>query len=287
MTSKKLTVLEIGSGSFKLFKDGEFSERFQSSLGKGLGPNGELDPESLAVAMESLDDGIIPFLKERGISNSDALVFATAAVRRSMKDPAKSGDKFLADLRERGFRDIRVFSEDDESRYAGLAVIENISSNNSNPEDYAILDTGGASHQLIEVKAHEIQKTISIPIGSHQDLSSCTLPNFIQMGFNRSTTLVTIGTSGKILGSAPSTSLGALMKIRDDLMPLSIEKRREYLCDLIKDEDIHRLFVDFRLEILPNAFTLIINCAQNLGVKSFLSSPLEAKGFVSKHGFVD
>jgi len=281
MSPDNYTVLEIGSGSFKLFREAHFNERFESSLGRGIGPEGALAADALAISLSNLKERILPFLKSQAIELEDVLVFATAAIRRAMKDPNKSGQKFINSLEEMGFKGIRVFSEKEEAIYGSMGALED------HPEirNIAILDTGGASHQLTEVKDGKILKTISIPIGSHTDMNSIEMPSFTDMGFNSQNILMTIGTSGRILNSVPSVNLKQLVEIEEKLQSLTIEERKDYLRNLIKDKGVHKLFVDYRIAILPNSFKLIINCAQNLGAKEFLPSKQAAKNFISKHGF--
>ena len=55
--SSNKVILEIGSGSFKLHLEDVFSKRFQSSLGKDLGANGELAEKSVEIALDSLHNG--------------------------------------------------------------------------------------------------------------------------------------------------------------------------------------------------------------------------------------
>ena len=89
------TVLEIGSGSYKLHLESKFNKKFQSSLGKGL-ENSKLAPESVAIALNSFDTEIKkPFLAENNIKVEDLLCFATAAVRMAMNDSEKSGENFI------------------------------------------------------------------------------------------------------------------------------------------------------------------------------------------------
>ena len=111
MSPDNFTVLEIGSGSFKLFREGHFNERYESSLGRGLSPDGALASDSISISLSNLKDNIIPFLKTQGIKLEDVLVFATAAIRRAVNDPNKSGQKFIKALEDLGFNGIRVFSE--------------------------------------------------------------------------------------------------------------------------------------------------------------------------------
>ena len=281
MSPDNFTVLEIGSGSFKLFREGHFNERYESSLGRGLSPDGALASDSISISLSNLKDNIIPFLKTQGIKLEDVLVFATAAIRRAVNDPNKSGQKFIKALEDLGFNGIRVFSEKEEAVYASMGALED------HPEirNVGILDTGGASHQLTEVKDGKILKTVSVPLGSHSDLDAAERPDFIKMGFSPQRTLVTIGTTGKILNSVPNVNLEQLLEIEKSMQLMTIEERKEHLRKLIPNKDIHKLFVDYRIAILSNSFKIIINAAQNLGTKEFLPSKQAAKNFISKHGF--
>lgn len=275
------TVLEIGSGSFKLHRNGSFSTRYQSSLGKNL-HNGHLDKQSVAIALESLDKQILPFLKEHEIEPACVKVFATAAVRVAMHDPLGSGEKFIQEVQKRGFQDIRVFSEDQECSYAAWAVIEEIGSYKKN---FLVLDTGGASHQLVEVSEKKIIKKESFPIGSHTDFDTVELPNFLQLGFTSGLPLTMLGTSGLILSKIPKINKVTIREIYTALSGLDVAGRREFLTSLISDKHIYHLLVDYRLQVLPNAFRLIYNCVNNLNVNEFVHSTQQAMHYVSQYGF--
>lgn len=274
-------VLEIGSGSYKLHCDGLFSERYESSLGRGLSTDGALSQESFEIAINSLDKKILPFLQANNVDLAKVLVFATAAIRSAMNDPKGSGQKFIAELEQRDFADIKVFSEEMECSYGAMGALEAF------PEidNISILDTGGASHQLVEIQNRKIIKQVSIPIGSHSDFAKVELPDFLEQGFNSTDKLIVIGTSGLIINAVPNINPEMLNELEQDLQTKDIAARRESLKGLIADREVHELFVDYRLQILPNAFKLIYNCAQNLGVQSFLGTKAAAKSYVSKHGF--
>jgi hypothetical protein len=276
------TVLEIGSGSFKLHRNGSFSTRYQSSLGKNL-QNNHLDDHSVAIALDNLDNQIIPFLKEHDIKPSQVKVFATAAVRVAMQDPLLSGKKFINQVQKRGFQDIRVFSEDQECSYAAWAVIDEIGSLKKN---FLVLDTGGASHQLVEVSEKTIIKKESFPIGSHSDISRTNLPNFLDLGFTSNLPLTLLGTSGLILSKIPKINKATIREVFMALEDLDIPGRRNFLCSIIDDKHLYHLFVDYRLQVLPNAFRLIYNCVNNLNVSEFVVSTQQAMHFVSNNGFI-
>ena len=279
--NKPYTVLEIGSGSFKLHQEGLFSTRLQSSLGKGL-EHHHLNAASVRIALESITNQVLPFLSEHGIEPSKVLVFATAAIREAMKDPRDSGKKFIKKLNQYGFKDIKIFSEDEECIYAAMAVYEDLK---DQYQDFLMLDTGGASHQLVEFKQCKIIKKKSFPIGSHNDLNQVTLPKFSKLGYSLRLPLVLIGTSGTILSKVPIINRNVLGEMIKTLEPLDIEGRRKFMKIMAPDPSVHPLFVDFRLEILPNAFRIILNCAEDLQCHKFFHTSEQAMNYVSKHGF--
>ncbi len=274
------TVLEIGSGSFKLQKQNSFNLRFQSGLGKNL-VDSKLHPDSVRVALNSLDKEIIPLLVKENIETKDVLVFATAAVREAMKDTKGSGQAFLDELGRRGFVDLRVFSEDDECHYAAWAVCEEL----AGLDKFLLLDTGGASHQLIEIANGEIFKKESFPIGSHSNLDQIQLPDFKGLGYSSGLPLVLIGTSAVILNSIKGFDINILKELVKNLPLLSLSERRNLLIVLTPDSSVHSLYIDFRLEILPNAFKLVLNCAENLSVTQFIACKNQAIDYISKNGF--
>jgi hypothetical protein len=280
--NKPYTVLEIGSGSFKLHKNDCFSTRYQSSLGKNL-KDSHLNSKSVAIALESLDKQILPFLKEHEIAPADVKVFATAAVRVALKDPLDSGKHFLEEVLRRGFVDLRVFTEDQECNYAAWAVIDEIG---SQVKKFLILDTGGASHQLIEVSNKKIYKKECIDIGSHSNLSKVYLPNFVEMGFTSGLPITLLGTSGLILSKIPKINKATIREIYNALDKLNIVDRREFLKSIIEDKHIHYLLIDYRLQVLPSAFKIIYNCVNNLNINEFIISSKQAMNYVSEHGFI-
>lgn len=294
----KHTVLEIGSGSYKLHKENEFSERFESSLGKNM-QGAKLAASSVQTALENLKQKIIPFLKTKNIALGCVIVFATAAVRKAMQDRGQSGQQFLDQLISLGFKDPRVFSEDDECRYAAYGVIQEMREKYPNTKNYCMLDTGGGSHQLVSIddKGQKIPEAIvkmqSIPLGSHSDLSNlATEANFIEFGFKPYKNLVLIGTTASILSSMHELSQKQLARLVVELEKMNLEQRREHLTKVIKaagkspveTKKLLSLLVDYRLQILPNAFKLILNCARNLGVEKFISCSRQAMNYISCEG---
>jgi hypothetical protein len=205
-----------------------------------------------------------------------------------MEDPEASGQKFLDEMAALGFKDIKVFSENDECNYAAYAVISSL------PDDhlqrFSILDTGAGSHQLIEVSQKVPCKSKSFPLGSHSDLTS--LPNYIYSGFEAVDDLIILGTTGQILTKLTpvinAEDLATeLTKIYQNLEKLTIPVRRTYLDKIIAEDSNHirSLLVDYRLEILPQAIKIIANCIGNLDVKNLSEASQEAIHYVSANGF--
>lgn len=276
------TVLEIGSGSFKLHKENHFSLRFNSSLGKGL-KKGRLSKESLEIATNSLENKIIPFLNEQLTDPSEVLVFATSAVRQAMNDPNGSGEYFVNMVKSNGFKEVKIFSEEQECEYAAWAVLQEIGDLH---DEFQMLDTGGASHQLVEFKDQKIVRKKSIPIGSHTKLSNVVMPDFSELGFSESMPIAIIGTTGYILNNVFNMNRNTIKEMIKTMEKQTIEERRAFLKLMVEEETVHDLFVDYRLSIMPNALKIIYNCIDSLHSKKFLLSTSQAMNYVSKYGFL-
>ena len=275
------TVLEIGSGSFKVHRENHFSVRFESSLGKNL-IKSKLDPDSVNIAKKSLEENVIPFLEEHCIPLAEVLVFATSAIRQAMGDPYGSGKDFVGLVLSYGFHDVKIFSEKDECEFAAWAVLQEIGDLH---DEFQMLDTGGASHQLVEFKNETIVKQRSYPIGSHTDLSQKPLPDFVADGYTPALPIAVIGTTGYILNHVENLNRNTVREMIKTMDNQTIEERREFLQMMIADESIYELLVDFRLAVMPNALKIIYNCFDSLRSKRFLLSTSQAMNYISKYGF--
>ena len=204
-----------------------------------------------------------------------------------MNDPEKSGENFINELKSRGVKEVKVFSEADECRYAAYAVIASL----NEMENYSILDSGGASHQLMEVNDSKLNNFKSFKIGSHTDLSKNPLPNFTEHGFNKQDSLVILGTTGQVLNHASilkdSKNLSDdVFKLYTKLDSIGIAERKVFLEEIIENTEIRKLFVEYRLAILPQAIKIIHNVISQLAVKNIIVSTDEAIQFISKNGFM-
>lgn len=159
---KNLVIVDLGSNSVRMAinsitDEGTFREirrvKEDSRISEGMGRERLLRPQAINRTIEALHRfkaiyEEYPRIEVRGIT--------TAAVRmaRNQKDFLKRVQ------RETGIK-LEVLSGDDEAYYDYLGVI-----NSLEVKDCLVLDTGGASCELIDVHNGKARNMISIPIGA-------------------------------------------------------------------------------------------------------------------------
>ncbi|MCW8083446.1 Ppx/GppA family phosphatase [Pediococcus acidilactici] len=159
---KNLVIVDLGSNSVRMAinsitDEGTFREirrvKEDSQISEGMGRERLLRPQAINRTIEALHRfkeiyEEYPRIEVRGIT--------TAAVRmaRNQKDFLKRVQ------RETGIK-LEVLSGDDEAYYDYLGVI-----NSLEVKDCLVLDTGGASCELIDVHNGKARNMISIPIGA-------------------------------------------------------------------------------------------------------------------------
>jgi exopolyphosphatase/guanosine-5'-triphosphate,3'-diphosphate pyrophosphatase len=145
---RKLAVIDLGSNSFRLvvfsWVDGAWWRRTDEihepvRVGAGLDASGELQPEPMERALETLEL-YAHFCRATGVD--DVKPVATSAIREA----TNRGD-FLAAARERTGLSVRVLSREEEARYGYLAAV-----NSTTLADGVALDLGGGSMQLTRVE---------------------------------------------------------------------------------------------------------------------------------------
>jgi exopolyphosphatase/guanosine-5'-triphosphate,3'-diphosphate pyrophosphatase len=147
MAERRLAVIDVGSNSFRLVvftstddwwkRTDEIHEPVR--VGEGLEAAGELQPEPMERALETLEL-YAHFCRATGIEDIRAV--ATSAVRE-----ARNRDDFLARARERTELEIEVLSTSEEARYGYLAAV-----NSTTLSEGVALDLGGGSMQLTRVR---------------------------------------------------------------------------------------------------------------------------------------
>lgn len=160
--TNNLAVIDLGSNSVRLKISAiegkkqvvtKHYEKRYVRLSSNMGPDKILKPAPMERTLAALKD----FRKIcKHYQNGKIIAVATAAVRQ-----AKNQREFLKRVKkETGFK-IRVISGEQEAYLDYVGVTKHL------PLDRGIIiDTGGASMELIAVDDGEAEETISIPIGS-------------------------------------------------------------------------------------------------------------------------
>ena len=159
---RNLAIVDLGSNSARmavsrLHANGTAQEinrvKEDTRLSEGMGTAHVLQP----AAIERTIKALLNFrrLYEK-MPNTDVIGITTAAVRM-----AQNQAEFLNQVKQEVGLDLRVLSGDDEAYYDYLGV-----ANSLVIHDCLILDTGGASCELILVKNGRKQQLISIPFGA-------------------------------------------------------------------------------------------------------------------------
>lgn len=158
----KVAILDLGSNSVRMTiaeygEDGNFDilDRRQSMvrLSAGMGKEKILQPDAIERALKALKEYQKIYSKYKGITIK---AVATAAVRQ-----AQNKNDFIKLLKKEFDLDLRVLSGIDEAEYDYHAVIRTLP-----VQDCLIVDTGGASVEIILVQRRKLVQRISLPLGA-------------------------------------------------------------------------------------------------------------------------
>lgn len=159
---RNLAIVDLGSNSARmavsrLHPNGTADEikrvKEDTRLSESMGTEHVLQPAAIDRTIRAL----LNFKKiYTWMPNTDVIGITTAAVRMAQNQQA-----FLARVRREVGLDLKVLSGDDEAYYDYLGVAKALVLN-----DCLILDTGGASCELILVKGGREQQLISVPFGA-------------------------------------------------------------------------------------------------------------------------
>ena len=161
--------IDIGSNSVLLLaveldergeiKQELLNESFITSLGKNLDITKKFHTDSMQSTYEALSE-YKKLLDKIKFPINDVIATATEASRVS----TNSREFFKKIKEELGF-DIQIISSDGEAYYTALGVVSSVGKSESK---IVVMDIGGASTELILIKTDpfEIQKSISLPVGS-------------------------------------------------------------------------------------------------------------------------
>lgn len=148
--SVRMTISEIdGAGNHKTIEQVKRYVR----LSENMGEDRILQPESIARTLTALGE----FKKIYSqLDKPDIQAVATAAVRQ-----ASNQKQFLKLVKDKLGLSFNVISGATEARYDYLGVVNTLPVVNG-----LLVDTGGASSELILVQNHQMKQVVSIPLGS-------------------------------------------------------------------------------------------------------------------------
>ena len=162
--SSRRAVIDLGSNSFRLvvFTTGEggwwkrtdeLSDMVR--IGGDLTPDGGLSQGRMAHALETLRV-FAAFCSTSGIASEEVDAVATSAIR-----DAPNGGDFVARARRETGLPIRVVSGEEEALYSYVAAV-----NSTSLTDGIVLDLGGGSLELVQVRERRADAIASWPLGA-------------------------------------------------------------------------------------------------------------------------
>lgn len=160
---ENFAVIDLGSNSCRMtvteieddgsFKRGQMTKAFVR-LSEGMEASGELQEEPMARTITALQGFYAVYSK---LENLTLRAVATAAVRS-----AKNQADFLERVKQQVHGlEIQVITGNEEANYDYLGVINTLPVTNC-----VIMDTGGASCELVLVQNGRVQNLVSLPFGS-------------------------------------------------------------------------------------------------------------------------
>lgn len=161
---RRTAVIDLGSNSFRLVVytsvPGSWWKRTDEihegvRIGEGLGAADELSEAAMARALRTVEL-YAHFCRASALPASAVHAVATSAIR-----DARNRDAFLERARATSGLDIRVLSPDEEAWYGYLAAV-----NSTTLEHGVVLDVGGGSIQLVEVRRRHPGALGSWPLGA-------------------------------------------------------------------------------------------------------------------------
>ncbi len=164
MTPRRTAVVDLGSNSFRLvvFQSGEggwwkrtdgLTETVR--IGGELDPDGGLSAQRMAHGLETLRV-FAAFCATSGIHHGEIEAVATSAIR-----DATNGAEFVARAERATGLTIRILPQDEEAWFSYVAAV-----NSTSLTDGVVLDLGGGSLELVEVRDRHAGAIASWPLGS-------------------------------------------------------------------------------------------------------------------------
>lgn len=163
--SNRFGVIDIGSNSVRLevaeVCDGSLtticSVRVVTRLGSGVGKTNYLEEKAIDETVGAIGS-FLTSAKKYGVNHSDISLIATAATRQ-----AENSDTLVELVRSQFDVQINIISPEQEAKYALLGVNYNFTNEHSN---FAVIDIGGGSTEIIVSVGDDIKHIASLPLGA-------------------------------------------------------------------------------------------------------------------------
>jgi exopolyphosphatase / guanosine-5'-triphosphate,3'-diphosphate pyrophosphatase len=162
--TQQVAVVDLGSNSWRVvvftYSPGRWWKRTDElyetvRIGEGLGESGKLSKDAMHRGLETL--GVFErFCRANGLSGERLHVIATSAIR-----DAANREKFLSNARKATGLKVEVLSAEDEARFGYVAAV-----NTSTLEAGVVVEIGGGSLQLVQVKDRRARRIESFPLGA-------------------------------------------------------------------------------------------------------------------------
>jgi len=162
--SRRTVVIDMGSNSFRLvaysYEPGAWWRRSDEiydivRIGAGLVRTGRLAEDRIETAIEAMEV-YAHFCAASVIDREDVHAVATSAIR-----DAENGADLLERVRELTSISVRILSPEEEAYYGYLAAV-----NSTSLRDGAVLDLGGGSLQIVQVRDRREVRSASWPLGT-------------------------------------------------------------------------------------------------------------------------
>jgi exopolyphosphatase/guanosine-5'-triphosphate,3'-diphosphate pyrophosphatase len=162
--NRQVAVVDLGSNSWRLvvFTYGmgpwwKLTDELYETvrIGAGLAASGRLGDAAMQRGLETLSV-FARFCRANRISSSDTHVVATSAIR-----DAANGAEFLDRARAASGLEIEILEAREEAYFGYVAAV-----NTTTLHDGVVLDIGGGSLQLIQVRDRRAGQMVSFPLGA-------------------------------------------------------------------------------------------------------------------------
>jgi exopolyphosphatase/guanosine-5'-triphosphate,3'-diphosphate pyrophosphatase len=186
-------------------------EHFIGRLGKGVDEHG--------IILKETFDRILAILSQlKSIADPLSIEHLSVCGTSALRD-AENREEFIDFIKEKLALEIKILSGNEEAELTYLGAVSEYLTN-TNSKNYAVLDIGGGSTELVTGSVEKVTSSVSIDIGSvrlterilkRNPPSDISLENAVQLVRNHLKNIFSLSPKTKIIGVAGTlTTLAAL-----------------------------------------------------------------------------